>query len=61
MQPMRLLSVIIDFRQNRRIATLNASARAAEYQLNEDVDFLIADPRWHTAHCTANRLSGTQL
>jgi LPS-assembly lipoprotein len=36
--------VIIDFRQNRRISTLNSSARAAEYQLNEDVDFLITDP-----------------
>jgi LPS-assembly lipoprotein len=36
--------VIVDFRKNRRIGTLNASARAAEYQLNEDVDFLITDP-----------------
>ena len=36
--------VIVDYRQNRRISTLNASARAAEYQLNEDVDFLITDP-----------------
>lgn len=36
--------VIVDFRENRRISTLNASARAAEYQLNEDVDFLITDP-----------------
>jgi LPS-assembly lipoprotein len=36
--------VIVDFRENRRIGTLNASARAAEYQLNEDVDFLITDP-----------------
>ncbi|MCS5594532.1 MAG: LPS assembly lipoprotein LptE [Porticoccaceae bacterium] len=36
--------VIVDFRQNRRIGTLNSSARAAEYQLNEDVDFLITDP-----------------
>ncbi len=35
--------VIVDFRENRRIGTLNASARAAEYQLNEDVDFLITD------------------
>jgi LPS-assembly lipoprotein len=35
--------VIVDFRQNRRIATLNASARVAEYQLNDDLDFLIAD------------------
>jgi LPS-assembly lipoprotein len=33
--------VITDFRQTRRTGTLNASARAAEYQLNEDVDFLI--------------------
>ena len=39
-----LLVVIVDYRQNRRISTLNASARAAEYQLNEDVDFLISDP-----------------
>lgn len=36
--------VIVDFRQNRRISTVNSSARAAEYQLNEDVDFLITDP-----------------
>jgi len=36
--------VIVDFRENRRIGTLNSSARAAEYQLNEDVDFLITDP-----------------
>ena len=35
--------VIVDFRQNRRIATLNASARVAAYQLNEDVDFVITD------------------
>jgi LPS-assembly lipoprotein len=35
--------VIVDFRENRRIGTLNASARAAEYQLNEDVDFLITN------------------
>jgi LPS-assembly lipoprotein len=35
--------VIVDFRENRRIGTLNSSARAAEYQLNEDVDFLITD------------------
>ena len=35
--------VIVDFRKNRRIGALNASARAAEYQLNEDVDFLITD------------------
>lgn len=33
--------VIADFRQNRRTATVNARARIAEYQLNEDVDFLI--------------------
>ena len=36
--------VIIDYRHNRRIATLNSSAQAAEFQLNEDLDFLIADP-----------------
>ena len=35
--------VIVDFRQNRFIGTLNASGRVAEYQLNEDVDFLIAN------------------
>tara|TARA_B110000046_G_scaffold184440_1_gene222912 strand:+ start:11127 stop:11633 length:507 start_codon:yes stop_codon:yes gene_type:complete len=33
--------VITDFRQTRRTGTINAAARAAEYQLNEDVDFLI--------------------
>ena len=36
--------VIVNFRQNRHIGTLNASGRVAEYQLNEDVDFLITDP-----------------
>jgi LPS-assembly lipoprotein len=35
--------VIVDFRQNRFVGTLNASGRVAEYQLNEDVDFLIAN------------------
>ncbi|MDE0746290.1 MAG: LPS assembly lipoprotein LptE [Porticoccaceae bacterium] len=35
--------VIVDFRQNHRTASLNASARVAEYQLNEDVDFYITD------------------
>ena len=35
--------VIVDFRQNHRTASLNASARVAEYQLNEDVDFYIID------------------
>jgi len=34
--------MIIDFRETRRIATLNASARVAEYQLNDDLDFMIA-------------------
>ena len=33
----------MDFRQNRFVGTLNASGRVAEYQLNEDVDFLIAN------------------
>ncbi len=33
--------VIVDFRQTRRTGTINAAARVAEYQLNEDVDFLI--------------------
>ena len=35
--------MIVNFRQNRHIGTLNASGRVAEYQLNEDVDFLIAN------------------
>jgi len=35
--------LIVDFKQSRRISSLNSSARAAEYQLNEDVDFLIVD------------------
>ena len=33
--------VIVDFRQARRSGTINAAARVAEYQLNEEVDFLI--------------------
>jgi len=33
--------VIVDFRRTSRTSTINPSARAAEYQLNEDVDFLI--------------------
>jgi len=33
--------VILDVRKNRRTGTVNASARVAEYQLNEEVDFLI--------------------
>jgi outer membrane lipopolysaccharide assembly protein LptE/RlpB len=33
--------VIVDFRRTRRTSTINPSARVAEYQLNEDVDFLI--------------------
>ena len=33
--------VIVDFRSERRIATLSVTARAAEYQLNEEADFLI--------------------
>jgi LPS-assembly lipoprotein len=36
--------VIVDFRQNTRIASINSSGRVAEYQLNEDVDFYITDP-----------------
>jgi LPS-assembly lipoprotein len=35
--------VIVDFRRTRRTSTINPSARVAEYQLNEDVDFLIVD------------------
>ena len=30
--------VIVDFKSTRRIGTTNASARVAEYQLNEEVD-----------------------
>jgi LPS-assembly lipoprotein len=33
--------VIVNFRRDRRTGTINPSARVAEYQLNEDVDFLI--------------------
>ena len=33
--------VIVDVRQTRRTGTINAAARVAEYQLNEEVDFLI--------------------
>ena len=33
--------VIVDFRSERRVSTLDVTARAAEYQLNEEVDFLI--------------------
>lgn len=35
--------VIVDFRRSRRTSTVNASARVAEYQLNEEVDFLIVN------------------
>ena len=35
--------VIVDFRQNSRIASINSRGRVAEYQLNEDVDFYITD------------------
>jgi LPS-assembly lipoprotein len=35
--------VIVDFRENSRIASINSSGRVAEYQLNEDVDFYITD------------------
>ena len=37
--------VIVDFKSTRRIGTTNASARVAEYQLNEEVDFLIMDAK----------------
>ena len=40
--------VIVDFRSTRRIGTMNASARVAEYQLNEEVDFLIVDAKGNT-------------
>ncbi len=35
--------VIVDFKRTRRSATLNPSARVSEFQLNEEVDFLIVD------------------
>jgi len=35
--------VLVDFRQNSRIASINSRGRVAEYQLNEDVDFYITD------------------
>jgi len=35
--------IIVDYRQNSRTASINPSGRVAEYQLNEDVDFIIAD------------------
>lgn len=37
--------VITDFRQSTRIATLNPSARVAEYQLNEEIDFFITNAK----------------
>ena len=37
--------VIVDFKSTRRIGTTNASARVAEYQLNEEVEFLIVDAK----------------
>jgi len=37
--------IIVDYRQNSRTASINPSGRVAEYQLNEDVDFIIADVR----------------
>lgn len=33
--------VLVDFRRDQRTATVNSDARAAEFQLNEEVDFLI--------------------
>ena len=35
--------MIVDYKQSRRISTLNSSARVAEYQLDERVDYLILD------------------
>jgi len=35
--------IIVDHRQNSRTASINPSGRVAEYQLNEDVDFIITD------------------
>ena len=35
--------VITDFRRIRRTSSMNADARVAEYQLNEEVDFMILD------------------
>ena len=39
----KYVGVIVDLRQNTRIASINSSGRVAEYQLNEDVDFYITD------------------
>ena len=35
--------IIVDHRQSSRTASINPSGRVAEYQLNEDVDFIITD------------------
>lgn len=35
--------VILDIRSSRRTSTLNSGGRVAEYQLNQDVDFVILD------------------
>ena len=35
--------MIVDYKQSRRVSALNASARAAEYQLNAHVDYQILD------------------
>ena len=35
--------VLTNFREDTRISSLNASARAAEYMLTEDIDFMITD------------------
>jgi len=34
---------ILDIRNSRRTSTLNSGGRVAEYQLNQDVDFVILD------------------
>ena len=35
--------MVVDYKQSRRVSALNSSARAAEYQLNAQVDYLILD------------------
>lgn len=35
--------MVVDYKQSRRVSALNSSVRAAEYQLNAQVDYLILD------------------
>ena len=37
--------VITDYRRIRRTSSMNNDARVAEYQLNEEVDFMVVDSR----------------